>query len=72
MARDYEPPVRERDEDARRRRLEQSGRDEWGQRPERRRSARDSARVNGEDRLGVDPSDRRAAERRARAAAGRA
>ncbi|WP_280308535.1 hypothetical protein [Nocardia abscessus] len=63
MARDYEPPVRERDEDARRRRLEQSGRDEWGQRPERRRSARDSARVNGDDRLGVDPSDRRAAER---------
>ncbi|MGK8490924.1 hypothetical protein [Nocardia asiatica] len=71
MARDYEPPVRERDEDARRRRLEQSGRDEWGQRPERRRPARDSARVN-EDRLGIDPSDRRAAERRARTGAGRA
>lgn len=71
MARDYEPPVRERDEDARRRRLEQSGRDEWGQRPERRRPARDSARVNGEDRLGVDTADRRAGERRARPGAGR-
>ncbi|MGW4091903.1 hypothetical protein [Nocardia sp. NPDC004750] len=71
MARDYEPPVRERDEDARRRRLEQSGRDEWGQRPERRRPTRDSARVNGEDRQGVDTTDRRAGERRARPGAGR-
>ncbi|MGW4716387.1 hypothetical protein [Nocardia sp. NPDC004260] len=71
MARDYEPPVRERDEDARRRRLEQSGRDEWGQRPERRRPTRDSARVNGEDRQGVDTTDRRAGERRARSGAGR-
>ncbi|MEU4340704.1 hypothetical protein AB0H00_05430 [Nocardia sp. NPDC023852] len=74
MARDYEPPVRDRDEAARRR-LEQAGRDEWGQRP--RRPARDSTRVSGEDRSDVEMSDRErraareAAERRARAGTGR-
>ncbi|WP_228001587.1 hypothetical protein [Nocardia australiensis] len=74
MARDYEPPVRERDgTPVRRTRRPAVEPEDLGRRP-----ARDAARVTGEDRSSLEEAerDRRsardAAERRARAGSGRA
>ncbi|WP_378731781.1 hypothetical protein [Nocardia brasiliensis] len=54
MARDYEPPVRERDEPAARRgkRRDEVEQDEWGERPQAQRGRRDGPRVR--ERSGIE------------------